>query len=74
MGACSCNNKKDSASKQRLWVQIAERQGVRMRLAEMGQWRDITVEVVSMSGSSALLRTGMSVSGMKRKEVEGRGG
>lgn len=45
-----------------------------MRLAEMGQWRDITVEVVSMSGSSALLRTGMTVSGMEGKEVEGRGG
>ena len=58
VGACSCNCKKDDASKQRLWVQISERQGPWIRSVDRGHFNDITLEVATMSESSALLLTG----------------
>ncbi len=57
VGACSCNWRKEEASKHWLWVQMVDRQGTLMRSVDRGHFSDMTVEVATMSASCALLIT-----------------
>lgn len=57
VGACSWSWRKDAASKHRLWVQSIVRQGTVMRSVDRGHFKDITLDVATMSVSSALLFT-----------------
>jgi hypothetical protein len=57
VGACSCNWRNDVASKHWLWVQIVDRHGTDIRSVDKGHFNDITVDVATMSASSALLLT-----------------
>jgi hypothetical protein len=57
VGACSCNWRKDDASKHWLCVQLMDLQGISMRRVDRGHFSDMTVEVATMSASCARLRT-----------------
>lgn len=57
VGACSCSCKNDEASKHWLWVQTMERHGTSIRNVDNGHFRDMTVEVATISVSCALLLT-----------------
>ena len=57
VGACSCNCRKDVASKHWLWLQTLERQGTSIRKVDRGHFNDMMDDVATISLSSARLLT-----------------
>jgi len=57
VGACSCNCRKDLASKHWLCEQIVERMGIDILTVETGSFKDMTLEPTTISGSLAFLCT-----------------
>ena len=58
MGACSCSCRKDEPSKHWLCVHVRVRQGTSIRSVERGHFNDMTLDVATISESSALSLTG----------------
>ena len=57
MGACSCNCRKERASKHWLCKQIVERQGTEIRNVDKGHFKDMIDEVATISVSCAFETT-----------------
>lgn len=66
VGACSCNCKKDSASKHRVWLHTVPRHGTVILSVDTGSFRDNVIDSTSMSGSWAFLFTVTVVSALDR--------